>query len=223
MKTISLKLNKFQNLKKVRGIAMVESIMAISIVIIAIMGPIAISLSAAKEAKYGLYKVTASNLANEQIEMIMNYKKSLDIFCFNNPNFSNILSISCGEDGFNIFVNDVLTSGCTLNSSNPCFFDESSFSYALNSVPSLSTPKTSCKIMVQSNDIAKCDNGGSVTSGDASVFTRKLYIDNVDVMKDTGGSSINTTLRLTSLVCINNASCIPGDKRAITIVSYIYR
>ena len=204
---------------------MVESLMAITIVIISIMGPIAISLNAAKYAKYGLYKVIASNLANEQIEMVVNYKKSLDIYCFNNPSYVSSNNISCNEDGFNIFVDDLLVLNCSLNDiSKPCYFDDTSFDYTPSFAPSLRLPaKTSCKLMIQSDDIAKCDGGSSVPSGDKSIFTRKLYIDNIDTMRDTTNSFTNTTLRLTSVVCINNDACTPGDKRAITVISYIYR
>ncbi len=203
---------------------MVEALMAITIVIISIMGPIAISLNAAKYAKYGLYKVTASNLANEQIEMVVNYKKSLDIYCFNNPTVTD-----CAEDGFNIFVESLTNPtsiSCPLKTdgTSACYFDDTSFSYIANSIPSLLTPqKSSCKIMIQINDIAKCDNGGSVIVEEKSIFTRKLYIDNIDTMRDTTNSLTNTTLRLTSVVCINNDTCAPGDKRAITVISYIYR
>ncbi len=226
MKTNFLKLNKA---KKIRGIAMVESLMAITIVIISIMGPIAISLNAAKYAKYGLYKVTASNLANEQIEMVVNYKKSLDIYCFNNPSYVSSNNISCNEDGFNIFVESLTNPAsisCPLKTDgrDACYFDDTSFYYLVNSVPSLLTPqKSSCKIMIQINDIAKCDNGGSFIAGEKSIFTRKLYIDNIDTMRDTTNSLTNTTLRLISVVCINNDACTPGDKRAITVISYIYR
>lgn len=224
-----LKLNKIQNIfmKKniigIRGIAMVESLMAITIIIISIMGPIAISLNAAKYAKYGLYKVTASSLANEQIEMMLNYKKSLDIYCFNNVGVS-----GCTEDGFDIFVNNFTdpsptSINCSLsNSADPCYFDDTSFIYPVSQIPEVSE-KSSCKLMIQSDDIAKCDDGGSVILGESSVFTRKLYIDNVDPMEDTNNSLISTSVRLVSLVCINNDSCVPGDKRAITIISYIYR
>ncbi len=220
-----------KNIREVRGIAMVESLMAITIVIISIMGPIAISLNAAKYAKYGLHKVTASSLANEQIEMMVNYKKSLDIYCFNNA------SIDCDdEDGFNYFVRsltDLTGTGinCPLmiDGSNPCFFDDRSFIYEDNTLPEVSK-KISCKLMIQSSetisDIAKCDNNGAVTSGEKSIFTRKLYIDSVDTMTATDGSGvsqINTSLRLVSLVCINYDPCVPGDKKAITIISYIYR
>lgn len=227
-----LQLNKIQNIfiKKyignVRGIAMVESLMAITIIIISIMGPIAISLNAAKYAKYGLYKVTASNLANEQIEMMVNYKKSLDVYCFNK--FSE--GVTCNsEDGFNIFVDnftDLSPTGinCSLNNlADPCYFDDTSFSYVLAQAPKVIEKKT-CKLIIQPEDIAKCDDiGGSGIAGDKSIFTRKLYIDNIDAMTDSSNSRINTALRLISLVCINNDSCVPGDKRAITVVSYIYR
>ena len=218
-----LKLIKIKNIREVRGIAMVESLMAITVVIISIMGPIAVSLNAAKYAKYGLYKVTASNLANEQIEMLVNYKESIDIYCFNNFGYVNYNSIPCEEEGFNIFVDSLLALGCPLtpDGTNPCYIDDTSFSYVTSALPTV-TEKNSCKIMIQVNEIAKCDNNSSVI-GERSIFTRKLYIDNIDVMKDNNNSLINTSLRLISLVCINNDNCVPGDKRAVTVISYIYR
>ena len=43
-------------------------------------------------------------------------------------------------------------------------------------------------------------------------------------MKTTDGiSEINTSVRLVSVVCINKEDCKPGDKRSVTVISYIYR
>jgi hypothetical protein len=225
MKIKSLKLNteKCTGMSKgpinPRGIALIEALMAISIIMIAIMAPIDLSLNAVKVARHGLNKITADNLANQQVEMLINYKKSLDIYCFNNIN-----NTDCnGEDGFDLFVDNLTSFNCSVDTPlTPCYIDDTSFFYTLPAAPSV-IPKTSCQVILQDNDIAKCDNGSTAFTKDTSVFTRKLYIDNLDNTKSTEGVNINMGIRLVSVVCINDKSCVPGDKKSITMINFIYR
>jgi Tfp pilus assembly protein PilV len=223
MKINFLKLNKisWKDLRKNnKGIAIVESLVSVTIVIISIMGPIILSVNAAKFAKFGLNKISATNFANEQIEMMVKYKKSLDLYCFNN-------SISCNgnNDGFEKFTDSFSIMDCEYDAlaAVPCSFDESSFTYVPSSLPTISK-KTSCILYTQTNDIVKCDDGAPATA-DRTVFSRKVYIDVIDTMKDHLNGDLTNAVRVTSLVCINNPTCDLNSKKTETLIliSYIYR
>jgi hypothetical protein len=233
MKTI----NKNKIKYSMRGIVMVEALMSIAIMMIAVMAPLTLSSQSAKYAKYTLNKITASYLAEQQIEMMVNFKKSFDIYCFNN-------STSCNQDtlGFNEFVKNVTDSSNEYNgtycptysgaggvyNNTPCFFDESSFAYKDNT-GTIQKPEiknkalTDCKYLFElPDDIMSCTNNAANT-GTGTSFTRKMFIDNVDYLVEAdGANNINNAIKLTSWVCINS-SCDPGDTKAVTLVYFIYK
>lgn len=205
------------------GLAMIEALVAISIIILSIMAPITLLAQSAKYAKYALNKIIATNLAEEQIELMINYKKSLDIYCFNNPNQCNN-----SYDGFDIFVDNVSSLAMTCDSlivhdtliNPPCSFDDTSFDYSnVNALPTI-TKEPSCKIYEEINNTVKCTQGANSKS---TPFERYMQIDNIDLMLS-GSDIINNTIRLKSMVCINTTgiNCI-NDPSTVTSLYYIYR
>lgn len=217
---INKKINKFN---KIRGIAFIEALMAMSIIIISIMAPLTLLSQSAKYTKFALNKITATSLAEEQIELMINYKKSLDIFCFNNP-------VDCDGnfDGFDSFVKKVndISVDCVSYPlpGNPCYLDETSFDYSNTSIAPVFTKKSSCKIYEDVDDISKCDQ---TSTSKPTSFSRRLYIDNLDqitlLSPTTATEVIDNVIRLTSVVCINKTACDTGDANAVTLVYYIYR
>ncbi len=205
---------------------MVEALMSISIMMISVMAPITLSTQSAKYARYTLNKITASYLAEEQVEMMVNFKKSLDIYCFDNT--------CVAKNGFDEFVQKVTPINRGLDCETykadgsynvPCYFDESSFVYTGTLKPEVTSKiENSCKFLyTKPDDIMSCTGG----SGDSnkSIFTRKMYIDNVDDL-DSGYSSgitFKNSVKLTSWVCINNKDCKPEDPKATTLVYFIYK
>lgn len=209
--------------KRIRGIAFVESLMAMSVIIISIMAPLTLLSQSAKYTKFALNKITATSLAEEQIELMINYKKSLDIFCFNNPS-----ECDGNFDGFDSFVKKVndITVNCVSYPlpGNPCYLDDTSFDYSNTTIAPVFNKKPSCKIYEEADDISKCSQ--TATSKPTS-FSRRLYIDNLDqitlLSPTTAIEVIDNVIRLTSVVCINKNNCATGDPNAVTLVYYIYR
>jgi hypothetical protein len=213
------------NFGVVKGIVMVEALMSIAIMMISVMAPITLSTQSAKYAKYTLNKITASYLAEEQIEMMVNFKKSLDIYCFDNT--------CVGQNSFDEFVKNVtLDEGLNCESykldgseNTPCYFDETSFTYNGTNKPSIvDKTQLNCKVLYENpDDIMSCSNNTSST-GNVSIFSRKMYIDSIDSIESSDKNQVyENAVKLTSWVCINNKDCSPSDAKATTLIYFIYK
>ncbi len=209
-----------------QGLAMIEAMLAITIIMIAIMAPLTISTYTSKYAKFALNRIVATYIADEQLEFMVNLRKSLDIYCFN---VSTDCTNSNSFDEFYYTLNSGLGCGTV---AAPCYVDESSFTYPPANPPAkpIFSPRVdlaNCpNLFINNNDIASC--AAQNADSEISPFTRKLIIENIDNLtnQDRLGNSGDTRpngIKLTSLVCINDPNCIPGDDKAITLVYNIYR
>jgi hypothetical protein len=251
--SINKYINKIKSFYKIsfhkenfRGIIMVEALMSITILMVAVMAPLTLATQSANYAKYSLNKITASYLAEEQIEMMVNLKKSFDIYCFNTTNGD-----CTNNNSFDEFVNNIsdpavgvncptynTPTSITLNAS-PCYFDEKSFTYT--NAGNLSKPNITTKDAItcptlyeNKNDVMSCvPTSLGLDEATSTAFTRKMYIDVVDNLGKINSSSLptetltgqyyNTAVKLTSWVCIKKGDCEPGSKDSMTLVSFIYK
>jgi hypothetical protein len=230
MKTNIIQIKKWSASKnKLRGVAMVEALMAISILMVSMMAPLTLSTISAKYARYGLYKITATSLAEEQIELMINYKKSWDIYCFN----ANADCINGSFDGFDDFVKTLKDStglnGCGISKpdNDPCYFDEANFYYDPSARPGIDS-QLDCRLKNATSNISRCQPSEDPgIEWKETIYDRKMYVESAD-MQATDEGVHNNAVKLTSIVCINIAKadqlkCEAGGKDAVTLIHYIYR
>jgi hypothetical protein len=203
--------------QRLKGLAMVESMLAITIIMISIMAPLTISTYTSKYSKLALNRIVGTYLAEEQLEFVVNLRKSLDIYCFNE-------SGNCAsQNSFDEFT-QMLSLGVGCGSQlTPCYLDEGSIVYSGISKPVFNpyTNVSSCSnLYIKTGDIAKC----SGTDIERSPFTRGLIIENIDNLTDSvSGSTVPNGVKLTSFVCINSTSCNRDSQGAVVLIYNIYR
>jgi hypothetical protein len=211
-----IKKTKARRIKSLRGIAMIEAMLAITIIMIAIMAPLTISTYSSKYAKLAINRITATYLAEEQLEMVINLRKSLDIYCFNNLN-------NCANgDSFDEF-DLILSSAACGTVALPCYIDEGAFIYNSLDKPVYSPGAdiNNCRYLyIKSDDIVSCN----AAIGVSSPYTRKLIVERVDNLININNSATQpNAIKLTSLICINSPGCNIGDTNSVTLNYNIYK
>lgn len=218
MKIKILKANIIKD--RLRGIAMVEALIAISILMVGIMAPLTLAIYSSKYSKLALNKITATYLGEEQIEILVNYKKSLDIYCFNNIDGCD--NRNSFDDFFNSLNLGLL--GCG-SDTLPCFIDEDRIVYLGINKPLINPiiDINFCRqLYIRPGDIATCD--GTVSLSEPTPFTRKLIIGYTDFLIDAlTGESYPTAVKLTSVVCIGNPNCNANDNDSVTLTYHVYK
>lgn len=148
-------------IKYTSGFSMVESLVAIAVLLIAIVGPLTIAINSIQYSNVAKDKLQATYLAQEQLELIVARQHSIFIECYigvptdNNGNTYNATRYNCTTtkddtvnsnssgaqvvsvdlavkgQAFKDFYNELVYNGCT---SDICYIDSSTFDgYEFNS------------------------------------------------------------------------------------------
>jgi type II secretory pathway pseudopilin PulG len=162
-----------------RGFTIVETLVAISILIIALTGPLAIIASSLKSSYFSRDEITAAYLAQEPIEYIRNLR---DQNALRSPDSSTWLrGISASDDGFNTsFMNNARANLLKLN------LVWQTSHYALKVCPNSGCEVTYDPDAGTNGDSNKVAYGVDSTSNPLppalikSIYTRDIYLNAID-------------------------------------------
>jgi prepilin-type N-terminal cleavage/methylation domain-containing protein len=176
------------------GFSLVEVLIAISILLIATVGPMTIAARSAQSAQYAREQNTAFFLAQEGIEAVMALRADRGIAHINNP--SGVLSTGwLTLSGMN---------NCQPPNVNGCSFDFDDS----NLLPALSCPPGGCRVYFNAaNNRTPYSHDSSDT---ATQFTRQIFIQNL------GGGQV----RVQSVV--NWQPTILGATKTVRLETYLY-
>ena len=146
-----------------RGFTLVETLVAISIFSMSILGLMSILASGISDTNYAKQKMTVSYLAQEGIEYIRNMR---DTYVLYDPTDS--------QTGWNSFKSKLTTVSCL--SGNGCYFDDQNLNYTNPSQPmagiTMIACASSCPPLLYNTATGKYGYATGVNSG----FTRKIQI-----------------------------------------------
>jgi type II secretory pathway pseudopilin PulG len=226
--------------KKNKGFAMVEALVAITILVTSIIAPLTLAMQSSKYSRIALQRVQASYLADEGIELLVNYRKSLTQFCSHNPDDSHCnLDVNNTADSasFNSFVSEMtnqITQGCHLTISEDqavvgryCALDKSSFSYTSDTtafptftkyLPTLEVDK----LYQVPNSIMTYNR--NLTGATQTIYSRVFYVQDVDTPID-ANSGIGSPLsaKVVSIACFAETTCTLASKNKVVVEQYITR
>jgi prepilin-type N-terminal cleavage/methylation domain-containing protein len=146
-------------IKSSRAFTLIETLVAIAILMISVSGPLAIASKSLTAALYAKDQSTASFLAQEEMEIIKGLK----------DNYGGSTNWLNGTGSFDM-------AGCT--SGAYCGLSISSGGYNFKSTPCPSTDLSRCKLYTDSNYV----NNASYyvySSGNPTIFTRYFYLSGV--------------------------------------------
>lgn len=196
-----------QNKFKIKGLAMLEALVAITIIMTAILAPMSVIIASIKFSEAGIKRIQATYLTVDGAELTYNYRKTLNIFCFQNPEYAfcnngpnGDLSISSFMQFVEEITNEKGTGVATCTKTNPCVFDINSFLSTTS--PTVSTnflDKSSFCDFLKINPISKTF---SCNVGDATIFYRYMYAEKID----SNNFSDNTDAGPSGLL-ITNVAC----------------
>lgn len=211
-----------------KGFAMIEALVSILLLISSIMGPLVLSFQTAKYSRLALNRVKASYYADEALDLLVNYRHSMSLYCVKNSELP-----ECAGDpsvaGFKLFINNIMgpVNNYCSSESRLCNIDSVSFNYTnQNVVPSFtSRPATGdCELYEHTNRSATCGNDGDTTAGlFKTVFKRKFYVEKKDNITTTNGVSEDpSTVKLVVVVCIDEKTeCTKTSPFRVMLETYV--
>lgn len=161
-------MNKYIIFKKIKAFTLLETMVATSLLVVAIIGPVSVMLSSVTYANLSKENLTAKYLAEEAIELLQNRVDTLYVFCLKNSD-EPICIPSAGETypqvSWRIFKDGLgTTTGMTscinlTNISNPdgCTFDYEGMLKSATMTPTLYSGDVASPIVL----IATTTPGGS--------------------------------------------------------------
>ena len=158
--------------KNSRAFTLVETLVAIAILMISISGPLAIANKALVASLYAKDQSTASFLAQEEMEVIKNIK-------------DNNVAENGGTSPNSNWLNNGLSTSC--NKLNPCEF----------SISSAGLPSNSS--LCSSNCLLYADNTSynNSSSGNPTIFSRFFYLTGSGCVSSSSGSECQATVVVT--------------------------
>jgi Tfp pilus assembly protein PilV len=201
--------NIFKN-KRVRGFAMVEAMVAITILLVVVTAPLTLAYQIEKRSRIASTRAQATYLANEGIELMIFFRKSLETYCTTYPTVDECAQgSSAATTSFAMFLSKM--SAVCLDTGT-CRFDKTSFdpnnaSYADN---------PTCTLLYR-NSFGEyvCNQTASSTR-----FSRYVSLSRSDRWKDrSAANQWYTGVKIISTVCYDNGIC--NDK--IQLTSYVYQ
>lgn len=201
----------FKIKKQNQGFILVEAMVAITILMIVIIAPLALTYQIEKISRLASTRAQATYLANEGVELVIFFRKSLETYCTTNPGVDECaLGPSAATTSFAMFLNKM--SYCIDAGANYCRFDKTSF------VPTLATytDNPSCTILYNnSSGEFVCNSTATSTR-----FSRYISMQKVDRWKDrSSNNQWYTGVKVISTVCYDRGIC--NDKMQVT--SYVYQ
>ena len=157
------KINNIVSTKKRNGFTIVETLVAITILMIAIAGPMTIAFKSLKTALYAKDQMTASYLAQEAMELIRSDKDNA-IANNGSSGFTTLFGNGAGGIG-----------GCTIGSS--CWIAINNASKLQYNISSCSGE--ACRLYSTNSDLNGIGYGLSGGSATASQFSRYFYVSSI--------------------------------------------
>lgn len=166
------------------GFSLVETLVAISLLLIIIVGPMAISAKTAKSTSFASEQVQAFFLAQEGLELVQKARDDFKLRMFLDATNSEYLAdpwTSFVDDTSGPFRNCFKTTGCGLWWADGDVRKLKTFGPGImgRDCPS----PTSCKLYINSADVRNKFNNDSSTAGidnEATPFSRKIYFSTTD-------------------------------------------
>ncbi len=153
-------MNKFYA-KDQNGFTLVETLVAISIFSLSILGLLSILSSGLSDTNYAKQKIIAGYLAQEGIEYIRNMRDTFVLY-----------DATDAQTGWNSFKSKLTSSNCT--GANGCYFDERNLNYSNPAQPmaslTMSACGSSCPELLYDSSTGKY----GYVSGTGSSFIRKI-------------------------------------------------
>lgn len=191
------------------GFAMMESLVAISILLTVILAPLTLSLQSLKYTKLANDRTIASYIATESVEFANNYRKELHLVCANDTAGS--IDACAGEpskSSLQIFINS---------------FDAG---YDMTGLPSNTINNLTCSLY--QNHTTKeytCESATSSVANTKTLFKRYITVSGADSFSyaGVGGPGYDIAAKVVSVVCYGKSLiCNTDTKEAVKIYSYIY-
>lgn len=189
---------------------MVEAMVAITILLVVVTAPLTLAYQIEKRSRLASTRAQATYLANEGLELLVFFRKSLETYCTINPSVAECaLGTSAATTSFAMFLSRMST---TCVDSGSCRFDKTNFDV----VNAIYNDNPSCTLLyINSNGEYTC-----TTTATSTRFTRTLSIQRVDLWKDRSAvSQWYIGAKLTATVCYDNGIC--NDKMQLS--SYVYQ
>lgn len=208
------------------GFEMVEALVAIVILTLAIIGPMALAVQTAKYSRVSLDRVVGSYLADEGLDLMINYRQSLQVYC-NSEYLEPAVTNPCGNgevvyrpslSSLFMFISDF---GDCADTSAGCVIDVDTFDYGPAGV---SEPKiitggnnggikkatdSSCPVLYVSNrSLASCDT--DLQDGEVTKFTRIVYVREITEADIRKCHSLTTDEQ----DCLNGGNVLPASQVA---------
>lgn len=189
----------FDTLKEA-GFTILETLVAISILVIALTAPLAIVSQALKSSYFARDQVTAYYLAQEAIEFLRNKRDN-----------AGLQSSASAETWTNLFLDELGTPLINAFGSSgiKAYLVRDSSGYKLRQCTSGSSPVPPCP-PVSYNPNALTSSSGEVIYGDSSAIEDSVFIREIEISEPPAGSSVNVTE--------NNPSQLPGNRELIVTV-----
>lgn len=212
--------------KNKNGFTLIEALVSVALILIAVTGPLSLTLSSVTTIIQSKNRVIASYLAEEVVENFRNYRDSFSMACSNlNIDYTSdgqsIIGGACVGNGANIYLApsyflDALYSPSSiawqlfLESIEPLivngesYIDNQSFSASLNSVYSV----PSCSSLSLSEN-----NGYNCVSGTRTQFRRSVFLSKVS----------NNALRVKVKVVYLESGIFGINDKSVEVTDYIYQ
>lgn len=159
----------FKNIKslpKNSGFTLVETLIAISIFTVSILGLMTFLTNGIKNTTYVKQKFIATYLAGEGIEYMRNIRDTFVVY-----------DVASTQNGWDSFNTKLVNSGCT--NSNGCYFDGQNVDYTSQNQPMKNINITLCS-SVCPNMLYDSTNGKyNYSTGSSTGFVRKINITQV--------------------------------------------
>lgn len=216
--------------KQLKAFTLIESLVSISIILIAILGPLTLILNAVNSIMQNKNRIVASYLAEEIVEDFRAYRDNIVIVCtdlyINYDEYGDLVNGYCkkGMNGSGIIVDKSFLENSNgdieytnrsvawklfmerlvnISNNQVIYLDKNSFDYInLSNIFS----HTSCYLLLSSN------NGYLCSGNDSNLFERK-----VKIIKNT-----NNSLKIEVEVRYAISSIYGIDDKYVKIIDYIY-
>lgn len=189
-----------------RGFSLIETFVAISLLLIVIVGPMAISARTAKSSSFASEQIQAFFLAQEGLELAQKARDDLTLEEFRD-------SFGSG-DGWNTFVDTG-----SLGTFASCFNSGCGLEWDNGTVDQIKVvncnPLTNCRLYLRGvNDSERSwYTHTNLGSGNTSLFTRRIKFEPV-------GSATNREIKVTAEVTWRTGSII--DQQKVSVNTYLF-
>ncbi len=191
-----------------RAFAMMESLVAISILLTTIIAPLTLSIQSLKYTKLANDRTLASYIASQTVEFANNYRQELRLVCVNDTAGS---IPNCAGD--------------PSKASLQIFINSFSGGYDMTGLPVNTVKLLPCSLY--QNPTSKeytCETATSSVANTKTVYKRNIVVSGTDSFSYTGGGSgYNIAAKVISIICYGKAlTCDEDTKDSVKVYNYIY-